>query len=748
MSDPKTYVLIPQPERGLQTAWSPFNMSSYENSFSNFRDIVIRDNAWISRFTDFSGSIGYGSGAIQHLYFYNVIDTATASATTNTALVSSIGNAPGPYALWLEVPGSGHTSITSTADPNDLCFRTIKNRCFVAGNGTDPLILTVFPSVNAYSWGKAGPTNDLSYTAFTQANNTDLGILFEPALASGTGGANTITDSGMHPYHASPAWDGKTAIFDNGTYPTDFYTIATSTTSVLTLTENLSGTGARNLKNVEVHYGSLSWGNISPKYAYAYYNPVTGHITNISPVLNVSEQNMKNVNVMISGIQCTNDPNYTKIVLFRTLLADGGTMMPMRCDLSSTQTGTATIDATGFIENTGVLAVTYQDFQSDNEVGNLIGAFDAAQLINNQPAPEDIQFFEYWDQRVWANTLSEPWRLRFSGDSIQIPLGVAEESWPDLNYLDIPANDGKITGIRVVGSSLLVCTNSCIYYVDASGGGYRLVRLSSRGQAVNHFAIDEHPGDSTTESASAIYVGADNRLWRHFPGGKVVDIGWQIQDKLDVVQRTGTNRPFIVRVLPLGKNWVGVVAIRNQANTGYNVFFYDFDASLWYDWGYGGIGSSTLTNAIGGGFNFVQNENAIYAGGNTSNTVYLIQDEANSSGLQPTFTTQPLDFGAPQAKKTIEAINVYVSDDSLTGWSAQIQYDRAGGFVAYPRATISGSPRYKGSGVMSFSCPVPKQFHFAELKVIWGTSTSVLVRTMKAEIVYRVQSTGEAGTPS
>jgi hypothetical protein len=117
--------------------------------------------------------------------------------------------------------------------------------------------------------------------------------------------------------------------------------------------------------------------------------------------------------------------------------------------------------------------------------------------------------------------------------------------------------------------------------------------------------------------------------------------------------------------------------------------------------------------------------------------------------MQPTFTTQPLDFGAPQAKKTIEAVNIYVSDDTLSGWSVQVQYDRAGGFVTYPKATIAGSPRYKGSGVMSFSCPAPKQFHFAEIKVIWGqSSTSAQPRVMKAEIVYRVQSTGEAGTPS
>lgn len=743
MSDAKTFVLIPQPERGLQTAWSPFNMSNYENSFSNFRDIVIRDNAWISRTADFSGPLGYGTGAVQTLYLYNAIDTTTPSASTRTCLISSIGSSS-PYALFIQ--DSSFNSITSTVDPNDLCFRTIKNRCFMAGNGaSEPLIITRYPSVNAYSWGKDGPVNDLTYTAYSQASDADQAVFYEAANGDGSAGGNTITAAAGTPYTASPDWDGKTVIFDNGTYPTDYYTISTSTKSVLTLVQNLTGSGGRNGKNVQVNYGTLSWGGIPPKYAYAYYNPNTGHITNIGPVLTLSEQNQYNVNVMISGIQGTNDPNYTKIVLFRTL-RDGGVLFPVQLDAA--HSGTATIDADGFIDNNTVSSLTYQDYQPDSKVGALIGAFDAAQLINNKKAPSDIQFFEYWDQRVWANTLSTPWRLRFSGDSAQIPLGVAEECWPDLNYLDIPGNDGKITGMRVVGSSLLVCTNSRIYYIESNGGGYRLVQLSSRGQAVNHFAIDEHPGDSTNDSASAIYVSADNRLWRHFPGGKIVDIGWQIQDKLDAVQRSGTNRPFLVNVLPLGKNWLLVVGIRNQANTAYNVFFYDFDTALWYDWGYGGIGSSVPTNTVGGGFNFVQNKNAIYAGGNTSNTLYLIQNEADATGLQATFTTQPLDFGSPRAKKSIEAIHVYVSDDTLSGWGVQVQYDRTGGFVPLVKDTLSNSPRSRGSGVMMFSVQVPKQFHFVEIKGIWGTTTSVPPRIMKVEIVYRVVSTGEAGSPS
>src|ERR1019366_4658693 len=185
--------------------------------------------------------------------------------------------------------------------------------------------------------------------------------------------------------------------------------------------------------------------------------------------------------------------------------------------------------ADGMIVNTAS-TYTYQDYQPDQKVGAVLGLFDAQYLIYNMPAPTDIRFAEYWNQRVFATTLSTPWRLIFSGDSGQIPLGVAEESWPSTNYRDVSATDGRITGLRVVGDSLLVCTNKAIYYVAGTNeNDYNLVRLSSRGQGVNHFAIDEHPGDSTNPSSSAIYVSSDNRLWRHYTGGTVEDIGWPVQ---------------------------------------------------------------------------------------------------------------------------------------------------------------------------------------------------------------------------
>lgn len=720
---------------GLLTNWSAFNLRNFTGTFSNIRDVILRDNSWVSRTADFSGALGFGAGKINHIYFYNAIDTTSPTANPTTTAIYSLGNSA-PYSLYRSDTAA---SFTTSSDPNDLCFLTIKNRLFVAGNGITPIIATRYPTQTNYSWGKAGPTSDLSYTAYTQLTVAPTKVFFQATNGGTTAGTPTITAAAGTPYTASTTWDGKTVIFDNS----ETYTISTSTTTVLTLTTNAANTKAT--KNVEVHYGNLSWDTVPPKYAYAYYNPTTGHVTAASPVLQLTEQNMANVNVAVNNIIGTGDSNYTKIILFRTA-RNGGVLYPLKLD--SAHGGSATVDANGLITN-NVGTFSYWDAQPDTKLGAVIGLFDSSTLILNQPAPSDIKFMEYWSGRVWCNTLSQPWRLQFTGDSRQIPLGVAEESWPATNFRDIPANDGQITGMRVVGGTLLVCTNKAIYYVSGNNeGDYTLVRLSSRGQGVNYFAIDEHPGDSTEESASAIYVSSDNRMWRHFPGGKVVDIGWPIQDKLDAVQRTGTNRPFLVKVTPLNKNWICVLAIRNQANTGYVTFFYDFDTKAWYDWGYGAIGSSTIANAVGAGYNYAQNKTSVYGGSNSAPTIYLIQDDTTASGLQATWTSQALDFGSRRAKKTIESINVYVSDDTLSGWQVQVQYDQAGGFVAFTKDTISGSPRYRGPGVMMFSTPSPKQFHSAEIKLIWGTTTGTPPKVYRVEVVYHPESTGEAGSPS
>lgn len=742
MSDSKTFVLIPVDGRGLLTNWSPFNIGNYENSFSNMRDIAIRDNSWVCRAGDVSTAFPAGTGIVQHVYFYNAIDTTNAAAPTTSDAIWSVGNSS-PYTLWFRDHTGTNNTVTTTTDPNDLCFLTIKNRCFVAGNGCTPRIIADYPSYSTYSWGKAGPTNDLTYVGYVQASNATTKVFYQATNGNTTATNFTITATAGTPYTASPTWDGKTVIFDG----TEIYTIATSTTTVLTLSTPTPNNKAN--KNVEVHYGSLSWGVNPPKYAYAYYNPTTGHITNISPVLTISEQNMSNVNVALGNIVGTGDSNYTRIIIFRTA-RDGGTLYPLFLDVSNGGSGTVNADGT-MTNSLGTL--TYFDAQPDAKLGEVLGLFDASALILNQPAPTNIKFMEYWNQRVWCNTISTPWRLQFTGDSGQIPLGVSEESWPATNYRDITATDGQITGLRVVGDSLLVCTNKAIYYVAGSTeNDFNLVRLSSRGQGVNHFAIDEHPGDSTNQSASAIYVSSDNRLWRHYPGGTVEDIGWQIQNQIDTVQRTGTNRPFIVKVAPLNKNWLLILGIRNQANTGYNAFFYDFDRMTWYDWGYGGIGSSNTANCFGAGYLYQLSKNSIYGGSNTGSppTFYDIQSAAPfTGGIQPTFTTQALDLGSRRAKKSIEAIALYVSDDSLSGWAVQVQYDQAGGFVSYTKDTVSGTPRYRGSGVMFWSPPAPAQFHAMELKVIWGTTAgSTPTKVFRAEIIYRVESTGEAGSPS
>lgn len=733
MTDEKTFVLIPADERGLLTNWSPYNMGNFANSFGNFRDIVIQNNAWQARTSDTNTSFsGIAAGQMNGIYYYNAVDTSSTTSTPVTLPMYHIGSGATRTIYF-----SAGTAVANTTAPHQPVFLTIKNRMYIAGATMTPVISGNFPIIGTQNWGKAGPITDLTYDPLNvKASNTAAKIFYQAANGTSTGVA-TIAAAAGTPYTASPTWDGKSVLFDNGTT----YTIVSTTTGVITTTINVPAAAT---KDVQVFYGNLTWTTQGPSYAYAYYNPTTGHISNIGPVLTVSEQNQKNVNIAIRGIQGTNDAtNYTRIVLFRTQMDSGGTLTPLFLD--SAHGGTATIDASGMIVNNTAGTLTYFDGQPNSKLGTTLGAFPAPTI--NDPPPSDIKYMEYWDQRVWANTSSLPWRLRYSGDGGQIPLGVPEECWPAANFLDAAATDGIITGMRVVGDTLLVCTDKNIYYVSSSGGAYRLLKLSSRGRGVEHFAIDEHPGDTTSESASAVYVSRDKRLWRHFPGGRVEDIGYQIQDKLDASPNVAN--AYLVKVLATRKSWLLCLGIKDGSNAQYNFFFYDFDTRAWYDWGYGAIGSANPGYCVSGGYNYGTGVNDLLVGHPTNPNVYSIQVGTDAQTLQPTFTTQQLDMGSRRALKTLVGANVYVSLDTLTGWDCQFQLEGTGGFTGMTRVTTTGTPRFGGANIIKYAMPVAKQFHAAEIKVIWGLATAGLQpRVYRVELIYRVESTGEAGAPT
>jgi hypothetical protein len=757
MGERKTFVLAPKAHRGLFTAWSRFSMGELIDSFSAWRDTIIRDNAWVGAYGHLQLTLatggGLGTGPVWAIYFYNAIDTASSSALPVSVFLGHVGGTLVPGGTAVLGRYDINAAILSTTAPHELSFLTIKNRCFVAGptltGGSVPTIITKYPTATSYPWGKAAPTAVLAYTPYTGLSTGDhpeIKVYYRPAT-TGTGiqtttGAVAIASAGAGSF-ITTTWDGKTLLVNSGseTYTINAITSATAGTLTTNATQNRGPDAA-----YEVHYGRLRWGSEPPKYAYSYYNPVTGHSTSRSPVLRLSEQDMTDVGVELTNIPTTNDANYTRIILWRSEVNSGGsTLYPLKLD--SAHGGSATI-TDGLIVNGAVGTVTYRDNQPDTELGQVIGNFTAP--TRNDPPPADIKFMEYWDGRVFFNTVAAPWRIRYSERTSSSRLGVGEESFPADNFLDVPSDNGVATGLKVVGGTLLIGTDRFLYAVPNNyESGAPLVKVSSRGGGVGHFAIDDHPGDTLDGEASAIYVSRDKRLWRHYLSGRLDDIGAPIQDKLNAAVLT-YSKPYIVKVFQREKNWLCAVGIRG-ANDRYDFYFFDFDAKCWYDLAFAGGVTNVLS--IGAGINFTLGGIGYAIMGDTSGQViHHVMGGTVTMGT-PIITTQFLDMGDTESKKTLEEIVFYVSDASLADWGCAVRFDGStGAFTTLTQtAGVASSPRYRGPGILRFDAKAlgPKQWSSMQLKLtIGGPATSVQASLYKVEIFYRMASTGAPGKPS
>lgn len=778
----KSFVLQPKEGRGIITSRSPQNLNEYTDSVNFLENFLVKDGAWRIRPSETTGSVGGSSGAVYGIHFYNAIDPTAPEARPVTVILEHAGqltDETGTSTLRRSDTG-GVVTVNgvnfTTTTPSDIFFLNIKNRCFVAGTkmgaGVVPTIVTKYPSAASYMWGINAPTNEMTYDAYTNATNATTKVYFTTLGAHATNLSPNVTK--IAGANWDTAWAGKTVQLNGVNYG---IVSVTGTGGPMTLDRNYEGSTAD--VNIRVQYGEIGWPDRGPQYAYAYYNPTTGHISKISPILQISETGISNVRVNLSNIQLTNDANYTRVVLFRKAFDNGGLLLPLKLDPA--HGGSASITSDFMINNNAVGTVTYVDFRADFPfVGGILGGIVAP--TENNPPPADVRYMAYWDQRIWVVSAAVRSRLQYSGNSAQIQFGVAEESFPALNFLDVPADDGFIVGLKTVGTSLLVCTERYLYFVDASTGTYRLVRISSRGSGVDQYAIDGHPGDSSEQSASALYVSRDKRLWRQYPAGRIEDMGWPIQDKLDTID-LGQKKPVTIKVAQVGKNWLLVLGIRQQTWSGtprYNYLFYDFDEQSWIDLGLGGANGLWGSGYAGYSVGFwsgvasgvVYNSNsgistlAIGSDGAAGwQRLNIMADTANAFGGYFVGNSQDLDCGDKQLKKTFQELLIH-TDIPASSFTVAMSFDGTTGtsgiYYLQPVAnsTTATSPRYMGNQVLRYvfpstpitsggfgpgASPAPTTFHTA--RILWQVLGGTLnAGVFKIVMNYTVESTGVSGS--
>lgn len=316
--------------------------------------------------------------------------------------------------------------------------------------------------------------------------------------------------------------------------------------------------------------GYTSWtGPEAPGYAYAYLDPVTGHISNLSPVTYLDSLDVINGRVKIAldpyvycadgapldpwnsvafgGLQYVSDPGsspaqkysnrFTKIVFFRTRRSGGGAVLYPLGSLDPTSDDWYGIDGACPSSVTGA---TWTDEYGDEKL--LVSGRIRAPLLTNFPpryispagVPSHIfpRGMAWWDGRLWLYGFPDMGGLRFSCDAAQTGMGRPEESFPDGNRLVVPAGDGEITALLVVGEFLLVNTRRNTYVVQGNHeSNYRLVRVATELGGADCRRLCEIPSGAEGGGSFAAVTG-DQRVVIGSVGGALEDIGAAVRDKL------------------------------------------------------------------------------------------------------------------------------------------------------------------------------------------------------------------------
>jgi hypothetical protein len=373
----------------------------------------------------------------------------------------------------------------------------------------------------------------------------------------------------------------------------------------------------------------------SYQYAISYYDSVRGHIGNPGPIYTVNWGPPFNKRINLKILNITDAPlqggtgkrsanwTYDKILLWRT--ASNGAVLQARVLLTPAGGGG------GYVQ-------TFTDNQSDDTQLGLVGPVGAGistRLTSHGPPPDDLNYATYWEGRFFGSSTSNPGVLYWTalaGQEIDF-YGVPEECWPPLNTLTIPETDGSITGLRTVGSALLVMTQNNIYQLvyntTNTSAPFRLQRLSAKGSGTNHWASATMPGEDAQSGDILIHFGNDKRLYLLYGAGGDIPISYPVQDIFNqftdpTLVRVGvrhTSDATYIVVLPGQISGVGF-----PKTDVWEAYLYDVDRKVWltvvepqscFTEGIfngvttafvGGLGASTI-NKMAGSTNVVSNLN-------------------------------------------------------------------------------------------------------------------------------------------
>lgn len=443
-------------------------------------------------------------------------------------------------------------------------------------------------------------------------------------------------------------------------------------------------------KRRTVHFGFaadglLSWTDVGPSHAYAWYDPIAGHVSNVSPVLTITEKNQTNVRVLIplNGAAAIEFPSavdrkrFTHILFFRTLLGGGSSLYPIGSLDPSNVPGPAygispySANLWRGISSTppaGAPPIIYwEDNYPDAEL-LVSGALRAPLFTNSKPlvtikgstTPVFPAHWAAWDGRLWLSPTQDPGAIYYSGDRAQVPFGVPEESFPADNILRIPAVDNKITGIRLVGSVMVVTTDRWAYYVAGNvSTNYRLLRLSTSMYGVSEQQMAEFVGETEQDASAMVYFGRDQRIYVMTPGQGSFPLSSAIQDQISLVNTKAVYDSARIHVTAANGRRVAVVRCNTGGGTELQ-YLYDFQQKVWTQ----NDTNLTATDNFARGQAYA----SVYGGDPPIDELFIYGGKVRS-WLYEAATTQngaqiilfPTDFDSQKTDKQLNFVRIYTS---------------------------------------------------------------------------------------
>lgn len=569
---------------------------------------------------------GRDSMLIASQAYANVTLTSTMNTVTATSLV------PHPFV-------NGETVIHAGATPsayNGAYVITVVDAFhytyIFSGPQSSPATGNISATVQRLIWRLAGQVAPTAAPTYSLATNDPP---YNTGTVSMTQGSNAVLGIGTT---FTSAMAGKTISINGAIYT--FKTLADggfTDATHMTLTENFKEASAAYVYNIFRGVGDWLTG---PRYCYSFYNPITGHSSNVSPVLEITEQNQfgRTITLTIAGSAANTaayNNGYTQIQLFRSA-ANAFTLVALNEKLANNASGSAIT----YVETAVKFADTYL-------------TTDLAPFDSNDPPPAGVSCLVFHQDRAWALTLDG--RLRFTLAFFEQPFGVAIESWPSLPQFSrvVPQPSGLlVVGGSSVSETIIIQTARGDYSVDGFDPlTFRVFRLKTRYSG--GFLYSAASVDGTL-----VEFYRDKRLMA-FPGGD--DIGLAIQDKLSLVRDSLLNKVRLHWFAAKNRN-ILLLSVPSTGSSTANDYTYVFDldkGGVASEWNAGFSAFATVHDSTTG-------ELQLWAGDSTGAAYRLLGGSNQDAGanFQPIVKTSILRPGEEEQWGELVFIKLYVHDAS------------------------------------------------------------------------------------